>query len=87
MLLNGVICNINKNIINGPFNEDYNSDIAYIHHYYTKSEQEFREKIERGRADISEKRKLDELIDIHSKHNDVVNTDAWDFYSKHCLPS
>jgi hypothetical protein len=87
LLVNGTICNINKTIINGPFNEEYNSDIAYIHHYYTKSEQEFREKIERGRADISEKRKLDELIDIHNKNNDILNSDAWAFYSKHCLPS
>ena len=58
-----------------------------IHHYYTKSEQEFREKIERGRADIPEKRNLDELIDIHFKNNDTYNSDAWDFYSAHVIPS
>ena len=56
------------------------SDIAVIHHYYTKSEQEFREKIERGRADIIEKRSLTELDDIHHKNNDVVNDDAWNYF-------
>jgi hypothetical protein len=58
-------------------------DIACIHHYYTKSEEEFLKKINRGRADISEKRSTEELLDIHSKNNDVFNSDAWDFYSKH----
>lgn len=61
--------------LNGP------TDIACIHHYYTKSEQEFREKIERGRADISEKRSITELDNIHTKNNDVVNQDAWNFFT------
>jgi hypothetical protein len=59
--------------INGP------TDIACIHHYYTKSEQEFREKLERGQADIIQKRSLTELDDIHTKNNDVINQDAWNF--------
>jgi hypothetical protein len=62
-------------------------DIAYIHHYYTKSEEEFRNKINRGRADMIEKRSLEELVDIHLQHNDVVNTDAWDFYTTKTVPS
>ena len=60
--------------LNGP------SDVAVIHHYYTKSEQEFREKIERGRADIVEKRSLTELDEIHHKNNDVFNDDAWNHF-------
>lgn len=83
ILENGIICNTNRNKIESDFNTDLNSNIAYIHHYYTKSEQEFREKIERGRADIPKKRSLDELVDIHQKNNDIQNSDAWDFYSKH----
>ena len=82
-LIKGQIHDTNRKIINGPFHPAGDSTIACIHHYYTKSEQEFREKIERGRADISQKRNLDELIDIHSKNNDVYNSDAWDFYSAH----
>ena len=64
-------------------NSNGDAKVACIHHYYTKSEQEFREKIERGRSDIVEKRSLNELDDIHSKNNDVYNSDAWDFYSRH----
>ena len=56
------------------------TDVACIHHYYTKSEQEFREKLERGRSDVAEKRSLTELDDIHSKNNDIVNQDAWNQY-------
>jgi hypothetical protein len=85
-LISGHIYDTNRNIVNGPFNSLGDSTIACIHHYYTKSEQEFREKIERGRADIPEKRNLDELIDIHSKNNDTYNSDAWDFYSTHVIP-
>ena len=58
-------------------------DIACIHHYYTKSEEEFLKKINRGRADITEKKSMEELIEIHSKNNDVYNCDAWNFYSRH----
>jgi hypothetical protein len=86
-ILKGTICNINKNTIVGPYNEDFNSDVAYIHHYYTKSEEEFKEKIARGKADLLEKRSLDELNNIHDLNNEIINTTAWDFYSKHCLPS
>jgi hypothetical protein len=81
-LKNGSNVDTNKNVIIGPFNYNGDAKIAYIHHYYTKSEQEFREKIERGRADLIQKRSLDELNDIHSKNNDIYNSDAWDFYSK-----
>ena len=81
VLTKGHIYDTNQNIINGPINPLGDYTTACIHHYYTKSEQEFREKIERGRADISQKRSLDELINIHSKNNDIYNSDAWDFYS------
>jgi hypothetical protein len=58
-----------------------------IQHYYTKSEEEFRNKINRGKADMIEKRSLEELVDIHLQNNDVVNTDAWDFYTTKTVPS
>jgi hypothetical protein len=82
-LIKGHNYDTRKNIIYGSFNNLGDDKIACIHHYYTKSEEEFRQKIERGRSDISQKRSLDELIDIHSNNNDVYNSDAWDFYSKH----
>ena len=43
----------------------------------------FLKKINRGRADITEKRSVEELTEIHSKNNDVYNSDAWDFYCRH----
>ena len=36
-----------------------NEDIACIHHYFTKSEEEFRQKCQRGRADLANKRDFD----------------------------
>jgi len=85
LLENGTIYNTNREIIKGALNDNLLSDIAYIHHYYTKSEEEFIKKINRGKADIPEKRSLSEMEDLHSKNNDVYNSDAWDFYSKHLL--
>jgi hypothetical protein len=82
ILLKGYNYDTQYNIINGPLNELGNYEIACIHHYYTKSEQEFKNKIERGRADITQKRNIEELDDIHNKNNDIYNSDAWDFYSK-----
>lgn len=83
MLRSGTTCDTSYQPITGPFHSIESTDIACIHHYYTKSEQEFREKIERGRPDIIEKRSLTELDNIHSQNNDLINTDAWDFYLKH----
>ncbi len=80
LLIKGGVFDTNRLYISGSFNPEGDTNIAYINHYYTKSEQEFREKIERGRADILNKGSLDELIDIHSKNNDVYNSDAWDFF-------
>jgi hypothetical protein len=36
-----------------------NEDVACIYHYFTKSEEEFRKKCERGRADLASKRDFD----------------------------
>jgi hypothetical protein len=87
LLRTGNVYDTNNNIVLGFFNPLGDNKIACIHHYYTKSEEEFVKKINRGRADIPEKRTLDELDDLHNKNNDNYNSDAWDFYSKHCLSS
>ena len=81
-LKNGYNMDTNRNVIIGPFNYNGDDKIACIHHYYTKSEEEFKQKIIRGRADIVQKRGFDELQDIHSKNNDIYNSDAWNFYSQ-----
>lgn len=81
-LLQGNIYDVNNNIIVGPSNTNFDMKVICIHHYYTKSEEEFLKKIKRGKSDIDEKRSIDELNGIHLQNNDVFNSDAWDFYSK-----
>jgi hypothetical protein len=66
-------------VLSGPFNPNPKYDIACIHHYWTKSENEFKLKLERGRSDVNTKRSLTELNNIHSKNNDVLNIDALKF--------
>ena len=81
-LRNGSTYDTSYQIISGALHLNGKMDVAYIHHYYTKSEGEFLEKINRGRADITEKRSLSELEQIHSRNNDTINTDAWDLLSR-----
>jgi transcriptional antiterminator Rof (Rho-off) len=71
--------------ISAPLHPNGTLDVACIHHYYSKSDGEFLEKINRRRADTIEKRSLSDVVQIHSKNNDVINTDAWDFYSRHLV--
>lgn len=80
--LQGLTYDTNRRVVVDSSNPNGDTKIACIHHYYTKSEEEFEKKINRGRADIIQKRSMDELIDIHSKYNDIYNSDAWEFYSK-----
>ena len=80
--LQGLTYDTNRLVVVDSLHPNGDTSIACIHHYYTKSEEEFEKKINRGRADIIQKRSMDELIDIHSQYNDIYNSDAWDFYSK-----
>jgi hypothetical protein len=82
-MIKGNTVDTSKQSIISSFHPNGSTQIACIHHYYSKSEEEFLKKIKRGRADIVDKRSLTELDGIHTKNNEVVNTDAWDFYSKH----
>ena len=79
-LLKGHIYDTMKTIITGaPFHKG-KADVACIHHYYTKSEEEFYKKILRGTSDEHPTRSLSELDGVHLRNNDVINTDAWDRY-------
>jgi hypothetical protein len=40
------------NKIEGPFNENLTDDVVVLHHYHTKSLEEYKERCKRGRADI-----------------------------------
>jgi len=77
-LREGNIYDPNRTIVSGPPYHQGSVDIACIHHYYTKSEEEFRKKILRGTSDEHPTRSLTELDGIHLKNNDVVNRDAYD---------
>ena len=78
--IKGNIYDTNRNVVTNIFNPDANYNIACIHHYWTKSEEEYKMKVERRMPDETPMRTCD--TDIHSKYNDVYNSDAWDFYSK-----
>lgn len=71
--------NTDKKTNMGPFNKPGNDDIAVINHYFGKTKQEFLLKCERGRADTTTKRKLDEF-DSHN-FNDVEDLSAYNFYN------
>ncbi len=52
--------NENLEIIDGPFTNSYSIKKIRINHYYTKSAEEYLNKIERGRATVKSKRDFDE---------------------------
>lgn len=51
-----------KTVWNTPFNEKGDTSIIQLNHYFCKSREEFMLKIERGRADIIEKRTMNEFF-------------------------
>jgi hypothetical protein len=51
---------VEKNVGNGPFSKYSNDSIAFIAHFFCKTEQEFTRKVNRGRADILAKRPIEE---------------------------
>jgi hypothetical protein len=83
MLNKGSIYDTNRKIITDIFNPDGDDLVACIHHYYTKSEEEFKSKIERRMVDEAPKRSTSLLDGVHLRDNDVYNSDAWNFYSRH----
>ena len=63
-----------------PFNSEKNDDIAQIKHYFCKTRKEFEEKINRGRSDTTDFRKMEEF-DLTDK-NEVDDFTAYNFYIK-----
>jgi hypothetical protein len=59
--INKSLCNTNREIFTGPFNYNKLNNIAQINHYFTKTQEEFIEKINRGRADVQIKRTLNDF--------------------------
>ena len=78
-LVNCTWFDTNKNPHRGPFNEDLVVDIAHINHYFTKSKEEFVNKVNRGRADTTYKRDLSEY-DEEKNWNEIEDLAAYNFY-------
>lgn len=70
----------NQKVISGPFNENNNSNIAVIYHYWGKSIEDMEEKIKRGRAPINEKRKMPN--NYHGLYNKKFNNELKNKFSK-----
>ena len=68
-----------KNIIEIPFNENHTIDIIQINHYWGKSEEDLKEKIERGRAPIDKKREMPK--NYHQMFNSKVDESLKNKYS------
>jgi hypothetical protein len=68
---------------NGPFNYKGNDDILQLNHYYSKTKEEFKLKIEKGRADLpkshSNWKRTWDLYDIHN-FNEIEDLTAYNFY-------
>lgn len=60
-------------VVNGPFNDGGSEDIACIYHYFTKSKDEYLLKMQRGKADACDIRKITEF-DAHDFNEIADNT-------------
>lgn len=69
------------NQVRGPYNRLGTDDIACIHHYFTKSKEEFTFKCMRGRADIPEFRNFEQDFYRHD-FNEIEDTTAWNILSE-----
>lgn len=61
----------------GPANPEGPTDVAVVHHYFTKSREEYAAKAARGRGDTGTARPASDF-ETHDL-NDVKDTSAWDF--------
>ena len=64
----------------GPFNIGGPNDVVQLNHYFTKTEEEFLLKCERGRADANNKRTVNEFQ--HHNFNEVEDLTAYNFFVK-----
>jgi hypothetical protein len=67
----------NHKFFYGPFNENGPVDVAQINHYFCKTKPEFIKKLNRGRADFSIGRQLNEFEEHN--FNDVEDLTAYNF--------
>lgn len=81
LLRYGVAKDCHDIVVQGPYNPQGSDSIACIHHYFTKSREEFQYKCLRGRADIPEVRTFSKDFDRHDL-NEIEDSSAWDFFQR-----
>jgi hypothetical protein len=75
---------VKGNIISGPFNLNYTTDIIQINHYMLKSHQEAIKKHKRGRADVNGRISLPKNIkELDNKDNDIIDNYLANKYLPH----
>ena len=84
-LSNGNQHDCHGHVFKGPFNMLHPSiTIACVHHYFTKTWEEYLLKMERGEADrqdsITNPKHNKKFFDTHDQ-NDIIDTSAWDFFN------
>jgi len=80
---NTILYDTNFNKVTSALNPNGTIDVIQLNHYFCKTLKEFKEKIERGRADIPTKRNLTDW-DIHNS-NEIDDFLALDFYKNNYL--
>lgn len=65
--ISGNCCDVLGNVLNGPFTETPIHKIAWINHYYTRSEAEIQIKINKGRADCNIPRNMQQFHDFNAE--------------------
>jgi hypothetical protein len=78
---NTFIVDVNKNQFSGPFNPSGDDNIAQINHYFCKTQEEFQEKCDRGRADCPVSKRTMSEFDVHN-FNDIEDLTAYNFLYK-----
>jgi len=66
----------------GPFNDNGNDIVYQLNHYYTKTKDEFIQKVNRGRADNGSFKKVEEYKHYNSYCNDIEDLTALNFFKK-----
>ena len=78
---NTFVVDTNKNKFTGPFNLNGWDNIAQINHYFCKTQEEFQEKCDRGRADSPVYRRTMSEFEEHN-FNDIEDLTAYNFFYK-----